>query len=497
MPVRYTFLLLSLFFGPGKIQAQAPDSLRYLRLGRQLDSLQRSPLLQNGSVTACLVRVNTGQPVLTYNAQRSLPPASTMKLLTTATAFAVLGENFTYQTRLEYDGLLRGDTLLGNLRLRGAGDPSLASGRFAGFPDLNTQLALWTSAVQKAGIRVVTGQVLADDSFFGENATPGGWPWDDLGNYYGAGATGLMVNENQYQLFFKPADSLYGPAPVLRTEPAVPYLQFDNRVKTDAPGTGDQVNIFAGPFDRRAYLEGYVPQGIREFSVRGSLPEPGYFAALALQTELAKAGLRIAGEAASVSQLRRQQPDFALPAATGELHRQASPPLRDLAQACNFESINLYAEAFLKTVGVTMNYGNTTAAGVNALRQVWRSRGVDLSGFRPLDGSGLSPQNGVTARNLTDILTAAAKETWFPAFYASIPVLGVSGTVKNLGRKTRAAGNVRAKSGSIGGVRCYAGYFTAKTGELMAFAFLFNQFDPDAGSARQELERLMVGMVGL
>lgn len=493
--MRYTLLCLGFFFIAEKITAQVPDSLRYLRLTRHLDSLQRSPFLQNGSVAACLTRVSTGQPVLTFNAQRSLPPASTMKLITTATAFAVLGEEYTYQTRLDYDGVLRGDTLLGSLRLRGVGDPSLGSGRFPGFPDWKARLLSWVQAVQKAGIRVITGRVVADDGAFGENTTPGGWPWDDLGNYYGAGATGLMVNENLYQLFFKPADSLYKPAPVLRTEPPVPYLTFDNRVKTDAPGTGDQVNIFAGPFDRRAYLEGYVPQGVREFSVKGSLPEPGYFAALSLQTELTNLGVSIAQEPVSLTQLRREQADAQLPPATGELHRQASPPLRDLARACNFESINLYAEAFLKTVGVGMNYGTSTAQGINALKQVWRGKGVDLTGFRPLDGSGLSPQNGLTALNMAGILSAAAREAWFPAFYASIPVLGVSGTVKNVGRKTRAAGNVRAKSGSIGGVRCYAGYFTTKTGELMAFAFLMQNYDPDAGTVRLELEKLMVGMV--
>ncbi|MCY7349841.1 MAG: D-alanyl-D-alanine carboxypeptidase/D-alanyl-D-alanine-endopeptidase [Cytophagaceae bacterium] len=493
MPLRFLFLFP--FFLTGPLLAQSPDSLRRERFRRQIDSLQASPLLQNGSVGACLKNVKTGQTLIAYNARRSLPPASTIKLITTATAMAVLSDTFAYQTTLEYDGQLRGDTLLGSLRIRGVGDPSLASGRFAGFPDLAAQISVWVAAVRQAGIRVVTGRVLADDLFFGENPTPGGWPWDDLGNYYGAGATGLIVNENLYKVFFKPADTLFQTAQVLRTDPVVPYLSFDNRVRTDAAGTGDQVNIFAGPFDRRAYLEGFVPAGVSEFSVKGSLPEPGYFAALSLQTALTQAGLKVAQEAVALSQLRRQQADVATPPATSILHKQASPSLRDLARECNFQSINLYAEAFLKTVGVTLNYGNSTSQGVNALKQVWRSKGVALTGFRPLDGSGLSPQNGVTAQNMVDILTAATREPSFGSFYASIPILGVSGTVRNLGRKTRAAGNVRAKSGSIGGVRAYAGYFTNRVGELVAFCYFFNQYDAEAGSATRELEKLMVRMV--
>ena len=493
MPVK--LILFVALFGSGPLLAQTPDSLRRGQFLRHLDSLQASPLLQNGSVAACLKNVKTGQTLVAYNARRSLPPASTMKLITTATALTVLGDTYSYQTSLDYDGQLRGDTLLGSLRIRGGGDPSLASGRFAGFPDLKAQLSVWVAAVRRAGIRVVTGRVLADDLFFGENATPGGWPWDDLGNYYGAAATGLVFNENLYQVFFKPADTLFQAAQVLRTDPTVPYLTFDNRVRTDAAGTGDQVNIFAGPFDRRAYLEGYVPAGVREFAVKGSLPEPGYFAALSLQTQLTQAGIKISQEPAALSQLRRQPVDASLLPTTVVLHKQASPPLRDLIRERNFQSINLYAEAFLKTVGVSLNYGNTTAQGVNALKQVWRNKGVILSGFRPLDGSGLSPQNGVTAQNMVDILSVMAQEPSFPAFYASIPVLGVSGTVRNLGRRTRAAGNVRAKSGSIGGVRAYAGYFTNRAGELVAFCYFLNQYDAEAGSATRELEKLMVGMV--
>ncbi len=474
--------------------AQSPDSLHWLQFGRQLDSLQTSAILQHGSVAACIQATQGAAPLLAYNARRSLPPASVMKLITTATAFAVLGETYTYQTTLLHDGLLRGDTLFGNLRLVGTGDPSLGSGRFANYPDWPGQLAQWVEAVKRAGIRVVLGRVLTDDTVFDENATPGGWPYDDLGNYYGAGATGLMVAENSYRLVFQPADSLGGPAPVLRTEPPIPYLTFRNRVRTDSPGTGDQVNIFGGIGDRQPLLEGYVPQGTPEFSVKGSLPDPGYFAAISLQNALIQAGLKVGQEAASLSQLRRQQPGLTLPPPALDLLVTLSPPLRDLARECNFQSINLYAEAFLKKVGLTMGYGTTTPQAVNALKQVWRNKAVDLSGFRPLDGSGLSPQNGLTAQNMVGILTAAAREPWFPAFYASIPVLGVSGTVRNLGRKTRAAGNVRAKSGSIGGVRCYAGYYTARNGEFRAFCFMLNQYDPDAGAATKELEKLMVAM---
>ena len=113
------------------------------------------------------------------------------------------------------------------------------------------------------------------------------------------------------------------------------------------------------------------------------------------------------------------------------------------------------------------------------------------------DGSGLSPSNGITPDNMTDILKAMFLEKSFNAFYESIPIVGISGTVSNLCKKTRAVGNVRAKSGSIDGVRAYAGFFTARNGEMMCFSMMLNKYNSDYGSATKELEKLIILMVEL
>lgn len=493
------FLLLSGFrlAAASPPDGSPPDSLRRAGFLVRLDSLQQSAFVGSGTVSASVRSLRTGQPVVDFNARRAVSPASTMKLLTTATAFVVLGDSFRYQTTLEHDGFRRNDTLHGNLWLRGTGDPALGSNRFKGFPEYRVLLSTWTAAVQKTGIRVVTGAVIADGSFFEENTTPGTWTWDDLGNYYGAGASGLNVNENSYRVIFQPAANLLDPAPVLRTEPALPGTQLLNRVKTDAAGTGDQVTIYAGPFGDRIFLDGYVPAGRAEFAVRGSIPDPPHWAAQALDRQLRAAGITLAGTPTTYYRLETRTPVDSLRGPTAVLHTQASPTLRELARECNFQSINLYAEAFFKTVGVRMKAGKTTRAGITALKRVWGGRGVNVADLRIQDGSGLSPQGKLTAEALTGVLLAMSREPTYEAFRQTIPVLGVSGTVKNLGRGTQAAGNVRAKSGSIGGVRAYAGYFTSAAGEPMAFAFFLNDYDSDFGSVTRELEKLMVGMVGL
>lgn len=185
------------------------------------------------------------------------------------------------------------------------------------------------------------------------------------------------------------------------------------------------------------------------------------------------------------------------PSQTTNIEIYNSPPLKDLAKECNFQSINLYAETFLKTPSILLNLGNTTDAAIKGLKQIWQDKGLKLEGLRMKDGSGLSPANGITPNNMTDILSVMTNEKSFNAFYESIPIVGVSGTVQNLAKKSRAVGNVRAKSGSIDGVRAYAGYFTNKNGEMMCFSVMLNKYNSDYGSATKELEKLIILMVEL
>jgi serine-type D-Ala-D-Ala carboxypeptidase/endopeptidase (penicillin-binding protein 4) len=459
------------------------------RIRRQVDSLSATPFLRHGTAGLCIKVVGTQQKIFDYNAQKSLSPASTMKLVATATALVTLGENYTYQTNLEYSGEIRDSVLQGNLWIRGSGDPSLGSARVS--LDRAALIDRWIQKLKFIGIKRIEGSIVADGSYFDDNHTPDTWTWGNMGNYFGAGATGLNFNENSFRAVFR-GNNLYETTTLLRTEPDLPFIQKMNQVTAAEAGTGDNVNIYSSPFQNLLVMQGTVPRG-QDFGVRGSIPDPGLALAYALHKALNDNKLKVIGDYTSVAQLRAKGESFYRPV-MNVLDIVASPTLRELAQKTNFHSINLYAEALFKTVAVTRGHGNTTEAGIKATESVWRQKGLKMNGLWIKDGSGLSPQNGITPENLTDILLLMNRENSFNAFYESIPQLGVAGTVANLGRGTAAAGNVRAKSGSINAVRAYAGYFRAKNGELMAFSFCFNQYD---GNATRELEKLMVMMCEL
>jgi serine-type D-Ala-D-Ala carboxypeptidase/endopeptidase (penicillin-binding protein 4) len=491
------FLLLSfkIFFQ----EIQAVDSVKVISpteiFQKKIDSLVNSPFLQNGFVGVSIRSTNNAKNVVEFNAQKSLSPASTLKLISTATALMALDENYTYPTTLEYSGQIKDSVLTGNIIIKGTGDPTLGSWRFKNYPDYKQLTDIWAKKIKDLGIKEIQGRIFGDGSFMEENVVPDTWSWGDMGNYYGAAAYGLNFHENLYWVTFKPASYMEGAA-LVKTAPDLPYYQKINRVLTDKAGTGDQVNIYATPYQDVLIMQGFVPMG-ENFTVKGSIPDPALFSAYFLDKKLKESGLKITESPMSWMEANKKNIYNQRPPHTTNIETYSSPPLRDIVKDCNFQSINLYAEACLKTPSVLMNLGSSTEAAIRGLKQIWQGKGLKLEGLKMKDGSGLSPANGITPNNMTDILSAMAQEKSFNAFYESIPIVGVSGTVQNLAKKSKAVGNVRAKSGSIDGVRAYAGYFTNKNGELMSFSMMLNKYNSDYGSATRELEKLIVLMMEL
>ncbi len=467
------FILLALILPP--LQAQTIDSLALDRLSDAVVELQNAELMRNGVFAFCLKSTQSGRTILGINQEQSVPSASTLKLVSTATTLSVLGGDYTYPTYLEYDGQIVRDTLRGDLYLRGTGDPSLGSDndRFEGVPNGDQLLNRWTVAIRRAGIRYVQGQVVGDPTIFDDKNLADTWVWGDLGNYYGAGVQGLNFRENLYHISFKAGRNVGDPAEVVKLEPDLSYLKIENRVTTGEAGSGDQVYIYASPLGEQILLTGTVPRGATSFTVKGAMPRPAYSAAFELTRALRAAGVGIAGAGDVLPK------SSAVAAPRTVIDQYSSPTLRNLVQQTNFWSINLYADAFLKIVGVKLNSKPDFDDAVEAEADYWRKKGADMRGFFVKDGSGLSPTGSLTAQNLTDVLNAATVDKNFKDFYESIAILGETGTVRNIGKRTKAAGNVRAKSGSIGGTRAYAGYVTTKAGERLSFTMIAHKYLPD------------------
>ncbi|GAB3165131.1 D-alanyl-D-alanine carboxypeptidase/D-alanyl-D-alanine endopeptidase [Telluribacter humicola] len=477
------------------IDATRPDTIDSAALDQFKDAvveLQNSELMRHGTLSVCVKEVSSGKVLSAMNHQQSLPSASTLKLVTTATALSALGGDFTYKTYLEYDGKVENDTLKGNLYLRGTGDPTLGSDRFKGYPSDAALLRRWTEAVRKAGIRYVQGQIVADASYFDDQPLADSWIWGDVGNYYGAGVRGLNFNENLYRVYFRPGQNQGDPTEVIGTSPSMPYLTFTNRVTTGEAGSGDQVIIYSSPIGNGAVLTGTVPRGVASFSVKGAIPDAAYYVVSTLQQSLLSDSIKVANDAAVWSSVPNSQNNRTV------LDTYTSPALRDITKETNWWSINLYADALLKTAGKQLADRSDFDGATEAVANYWQKKGVDVSGFYIKDGSGLSPTGSLTTQNITDILNAAAKDKAYNDFYRSIAVMGQSGTVRNMGKGTRAAGNVRAKSGSIEGTRAYAGYVNTRSGDRLSFSIIAHKYQPEnSRQISRELVQLMIQLASL
>lgn len=456
-----------------------------------LKQLQQDPDLRSANWSLCVRDAQSGEVVIAHEEHRALPTASTMKAITTATALARLGPDFQFTTSLEVDGPIEEGVLKGNLFVHGSGDPTLGSDRFGSAFELEVLMKAWVTLIQEAGIQRIEGKVIGDGTAFDTQLTPGNWGWEDMGNYYGVGAAGLNVHENLYYLDFIPGTYHGGSTRITGTRPDVPGLSFVNEVTTGSRTSGDNAYIFGAPYTYQRYVRGTIPAGRQPFTIKGSIPDPVLFCAQHFLQALQKAGIS-AQEASSMrlEALARQAPQ----GQRTVLHRHLSPPLHALIEPLNMKSINLYAEALCKQLAVDDGKLGSTREGTECMEDYWSAQGIDTRGMAIRDGSGLSPNNAMSTAQMSHILAKAHTASYAEALYTSLPVAGRSGSLSSMLRGTRAEGNLRAKSGYIGGVRSYTGYVDTPSGKRLSFAVISHNYSCSVGHMRRKLESLMASL---
>lgn len=481
------FLGFILFSG---LQLVAQSTVRPKELAVALAQFGNDSRMRSASWGLVVIDVSSGDTIAAVNPHEALVPASTLKIITTASALEMLDTNFRYQTLLGMRGNVGSTGILhGDLIIRGSGDPTFGWKEFAAKNSLDSVFTVWYHAIKNAGIRKISGRVFVDETIFDDQLIPRTWIWENMGNHFGAGTSGMSVLNNRFTVFFQAGDSLGKPASVLRTEPEVPGMILQNTVTTGPPGSGDQVWIFGAPFQMERLLTGTVPLGQREFPVHGSLPDPPMFVAAAFANFLHNQGIHLSK--APVSARISRQFGLTVPQLTDTLSVWVSSSLMQIANFTNFRSDNSFSEALLKTIAHRKGHPATTAAGAAAIRSFWQNQGINTQGMFLFDGSGLSPSNRVTAGQLAHILNILARRNYFPAFSESLPLAGQTGSLAHVFRGTKSQGVLRAKTGTLSHVRAFAGYTKTQSGRTVAFAFLVNHFHGTGSELRNEMVLIM------
>jgi D-alanyl-D-alanine carboxypeptidase/D-alanyl-D-alanine-endopeptidase (penicillin-binding protein 4) len=489
-----SLILFLLFASTGSpLMAQ---SAALTALNKEILTIDQAAGMQSANWGFCVMEVETGKLLASHRDAKSLITASTMKVVTTATALEILGPDFSFETYIEYDGKIGpGGVLDGNLYITGTGDPALGSKRFGYQHEADRILTAWVGHIKSAGIKSIRGQVIADAESFSSQLTPRNWTWEDMGNYYGAGASGLNMNENMYRLDFRPGKKEGDQTSVLRTDPYLPDIRFVNEVTTGPSNSGDNAWIFGAPYTNLRYLRGTIPPRGEVFSIKGAIPDPPLFVAQALCEKLESCEIPVEGNYTSRREVILSGKDTR--AGRTRIFTHYSPKLTEIVNWTNEESINLFAECMMSRIGLERKQEGATEAGVEATLEHWKARGLDTDGMLIKDGSGLSPTNAMSCRQMADLLRLAYTGKGGTALYASLPVSGQSGTVEYMGKGTAAEGNLRAKSGYISNVRAFAGYVKTRSGKLLSFAMIANQYSDESSQMRKRFEKLMIKMAEL
>ena len=453
--------------------------------------LLQAPYMRGASFSLVVKDVQEGRTVYSYDTDRLQSPASVLKTVATATALEILGEDYRYPTTLEYDGILESGTLEGNLYIKGSGDPSLGSSHFA--PGQNKFLSTWIAALQKAGIKHITGSVISDESIFDTEGVSIKWLREDMGNYYAPGSYGISIFDNMYKLSLQTGAA--GTRPVLKgTEPDIPFIRFKNYLKA-APVSSDSAYIIGAPLDDVRYLYGVLPANREAYVLKGDIPDPALYLARYLTDQLQQKGIRVDGSPScyriEVEENRWKKGE------RKEIVTTYSPTLREIASVCNHVSHNLYADALVKTVGLQYKPRrnemiSSFGRGVQVVKEYWEKKGLDVFPLRMNDGSGLAPADKVSAGFMGELLVYMATESAVSdAFIASLPQAGIEGSVRNFLKGSKLQGKAHLKSGGITGVRSYAGYIT-KDGKTYAVAVFSNNYSCSMSRMTGALEKLLL-----
>ncbi|MBR6034672.1 MAG: D-alanyl-D-alanine carboxypeptidase/D-alanyl-D-alanine-endopeptidase [Paludibacteraceae bacterium] len=449
-----------------------------LSLILSINILTTHPITSQANMSVLVQNLKTGEVIDSYRADKVVPPASVMKLLTTGAALEMLGPGFRFPTILEYTGTIENGVLYGDLYIKGTCDPSL------GWKGRTAFLDKWVKAIRAAGIRSIDGAVIADMTMLDGDAQNPGWLCEDAGNYYAPGIFALNYYGNTMNIVLRSAEP-GTVATILSTEPKVEGIEFINRVRCDRIQY-DGAFVSGLPYSKERYLTGAVPSNLGTFGVKGDLPNPGLLLAQHLTSRLRDAGITVRHEAAYEADFNPLTPP------RNELYTHYSPPLSELIQETNVNSNNLYAEALFRYLGARLTLPGTIHNSQEVLRDFWRRRGVNIQNAIIKDGCGLAPQDAVSAKTFVQLLTFMSHSDNRDAWMASLPISGQTGTLTSLCPKTPLEGRIHAKSGTIAGTKNFAGYIDMPNGDTLVFAILVNSAPGKARNIQTVIQQYLL-----
>ncbi len=440
------------------------------------------------SKLAVTVVDHRGKARVLLNADTALKPASNQKILTTAAGLSFLGKDHEYITRMTARTPLRGGVVAGDVVVEGTGDPNI-SGRFHDDEPLAV-FKSWAARLKKVGLRRIDGDLVADDSFFDDERYLSGWSRKFVGRWFGAEVSPLSLNDNCVDIRVHPGRP--GEKARVEVSPSSPFVSVHGAPDTVA-GRKARVRIHRAPDSNRITVSGSIGSRVANWYDHVAVVDPSLFFAHTLKKTFEAEGVVVAGKARRISS-EELAAKAAARVAPVVLLEHRSKLLLDLP-VINKRSQNLHAEILLKSLGRTVVGQGSVVGGGKVIAKLLDRIRVSSTGLRVADGSGLSYENRVTARQLASTLHAMLSHDSASEFRSSLSVAGVDGTLRRRFKQLRhLVGRVRAKTGYVASVSALSGY-VERDGFVWSFSILINAFTSQGLGGAKALQERIVDLV--
>ncbi len=464
------FLPLAFFFLPFSLAAQKVAQ----KFQKAFQQFENDSQLKHAISSLYVIDAKTGQVVFDKNSQLGLAPASTQKIIIAATAFELLGKDYRYKTNFFYQKDNSSTDYIAVLKA--SGDPTFGSWRYHQtkpsilFSELN-------SVFSKNDVNIKELSFVIIDSFE-HQAIPDGWIWQDIGNYYGAGALGFNWKENQLSIKLSSDKEVGGNVQIENYDSLFsPLANVENYLKAGAKGSGDNAYYYFGynnSFrDVSPLFKGTIPANEKGFTISIAVANPANLFERDIRED--KENFNNNYEIAASTRDIQKKINLLSSKLTKPFYTHYSPSLDSIIYWFLKKSINLYGEALIKTFAYEKQGFGSTDSGVAIVKKFWKQKGIDEDELNISDGSGLSPQNRVTTHAQVEILKYAKTKDWFPYFYDALPDYN----------------SMKMKSGTIRDVKGFCGYHKAKDGKEYIFSFLVNNYSGKTSSVVSKMYKVL------
>ena len=465
-------LLLASFLLPLALAHAAPVNTS---LSPKVQQALKTSKLQDNALSLVMIPLNGPGTPTVYNADVSVNPASTMKLVTTYAALEMLGPNYQWKTEFYTDGTLSGGILHGNLYLKGGGDPKLNM----------EKLWLLMRDLRANGVQQVTGDLVLDRNFFVPPQLP---QFNDDGNDenkpFLVKPDSLLVNLKALR-FVARND---GGKVLVSVEPPIASIRVDNQVKA--------VNTKQCSGEVR-YNPVTQANGTVTVTVNGQLSDgcssQTYLSLLDHATYTAGAVRAIWQELGGSIQGKDRL--GAVPKDAKVLARAFSPDLAEVIRDINKYSNNTMAQQLFLSLGARYRNeadGDDAKAAQRVVRQWLAKKGITAPHLVMENGSGLSRAERVSAREMATLLQAAWRSPYSAEFVSSMPIAGMDGTMRKRLKRTAVSCEAHIKTGTLNTVRAIAGYSRDNNGNTWAVVAILN--DPKPWGAASVLDQVLLDL---